>query len=74
VLIIEWLIALGSNTQMIKLRRIQFGVIIHYVNEFVFLAEQISDVWQADDILVIKHIIEQIKNFIPNFFYRKYIK
>jgi hypothetical protein len=70
-------LALGNNTEMIELRRITFGVtgsytlrqrVIAGLQFYVLLAEQMSDVWQADDIQIIEHTIKQIRNFVPNLF------
>ncbi|CAF1150719.1 unnamed protein product [Rotaria sordida] len=75
-------LALGNNTQMIKLHRIVFGVIGNYTLQqrviaglqlFVLLTEQMSNIWQANDIEIIEHTANQIRNFVPNLFLENFL-
>ena len=69
--------ALGDNKQIIKLRRIVFGImgthtlrqrVIAGLQFYVLLAEQMSNIWQVNDIEIIQHTVDQIRNFVPNLF------
>ncbi|CAF0984492.1 unnamed protein product [Rotaria sp. Silwood1] len=80
--VIEIESALGDNIQMIKLRRIAFGVIGTYslrqrviagLQLFVLLAEQMSNIWQANDVQIIDYTADQIRSFVPNLFSEKFL-
>ena len=69
--------ALSDNIQMTELRRITFGVtgtytlrqrVIAGLQFYVLLAEQMSHIWQSDDVGIIQHTVEQIRHFVPNLF------
>ncbi|UJR20749.1 hypothetical protein I4U23_023867 [Adineta vaga] len=70
-------LALGDNKLLIQLRRITFGIVGTYslrqrviagLQLFVLLAEQMSNVWQENDIEIIQHTVKQIRHYVPNIF------
>ncbi len=68
---------LGDNIHMIGLCCITFGVtgthtlrqrVIAGLEFYVLLAEQMSNVWQSDDIGIIEYSVDQICHFVSNLF------
>lgn len=66
-------LALGDNNEMIKLRRMTFGSIGTYslrervlagLKFYLLLAEQMQDIWQINDVQIIEHTINEIRDFL----------
>ncbi|CAF2971881.1 unnamed protein product [Rotaria sp. Silwood2] len=74
--------ALGDNTQMIKLRRIVYGITGNYtlrqriiagLQLFVLLVEQMSNIWQANDVQIIEYTADQIRHYVPSLFSENFL-